>query len=480
MKKTAGKILVLCILVMFFCTNPILPCTSFCIVRDRHAVFGSNLDFHIKTGLIVVNRRNLQKSIGDGTGKTFQWISKYGSLSFNLVGIEMAWSGMNEAGLIISPMQLLQTRIAPPDHRITMDNSVWLQYILDTCSSLGEVVRSLQKIRVQTPDHYLVADRSGNCAVIEFMDGTIQVHKGGNLPASALANDPYGKVRKVWNENISRPKSKRALMREGESFMRFFKAATAISQYSSEKEPDVISYAMNLLDRVSASHTKWSIIYDAQNQKIYYKTCDNRRICWFDFSDFNFDCRAPLRMVRVYNSFKGDIGDQFILYSREIQVDNYFRFAKEYGLNPRLDIVVSITCGLENFGCVDIMDVYYQALVSKGFDHVIQTCFENKSKTPQKYDCLECRLNSFGYFLLKKGKTAEAIRFFSYNVRLHPCSPNCYDSLGEAYKINRNYRRALKNYKKALELNPENPNIKKNIKELEELAANSGHSPENP
>ncbi|MBN1270673.1 MAG: tetratricopeptide repeat protein [Candidatus Aminicenantes bacterium] len=45
-----------------------------------------------------------------------------------------------------------------------------------------------------------------------------------------------------------------------------------------------------------------------------------------------------------------------------------------------------------------------------------------------------------------------------------PDSANLYDSLGEAYLIQGNKDMAIKNYKKSLELNPDNQNAAKMLK----------------
>ena len=42
------------------------------------------------------------------------------------------------------------------------------------------------------------------------------------------------------------------------------------------------------------------------------------------------------------------------------------------------------------------------------------------------------------------------------NAHLFPNVPNVYDSLGEAYEKNRQYKLALKNYEKAVELAKKN------------------------
>jgi tetratricopeptide (TPR) repeat protein len=67
---------------------------------------------------------------------------------------------------------------------------------------------------------------------------------------------------------------------------------------------------------------------------------------------------------------------------------------------------------------------------------------------------IEARLNDTGYVLLGAGKTQEAIEVFQLNVRLFPTSANTYDSLGEAQAAAGDKPMAIKNYEKAVELDP--------------------------
>ncbi|UCE58526.1 MAG: tetratricopeptide repeat protein [Phycisphaerales bacterium] len=73
----------------------------------------------------------------------------------------------------------------------------------------------------------------------------------------------------------------------------------------------------------------------------------------------------------------------------------------------------------------------------------------------------EYTLNALGYRLLNRDRIDQAIAVFQRNVQTYPDACNVYDSLGEAYLVNRDYDRAEANYKKALEMNPdfENPVI---------------------
>ncbi|WP_033958008.1 serine hydrolase [Psychroserpens jangbogonensis] len=78
-------------------------------------------------------------------------------------------------------------------------------------------------------------------------------------------------------------------------------------------------------------------------------------------------------------------------------------------------------------------------------------------------------LNSIGYELLGHEQNEDAIKVFKLLVSEFPNEGNPYDSLGEAYYINEQYELSLKNYKKALELNPKNDNARNAIDEINKI-----------
>jgi CubicO group peptidase (beta-lactamase class C family) len=84
----------------------------------------------------------------------------------------------------------------------------------------------------------------------------------------------------------------------------------------------------------------------------------------------------------------------------------------------------------------------------------------------QQGEISEEAINSTGYQLLALRKTADAIRIFQLNVKLHAESSNAYDSLGEAYMANGDKELAIKNYEKSLEMNAKNSNAVEMLKKL--------------
>ncbi|HEV2880830.1 MAG TPA: serine hydrolase [Pyrinomonadaceae bacterium] len=92
---------------------------------------------------------------------------------------------------------------------------------------------------------------------------------------------------------------------------------------------------------------------------------------------------------------------------------------------------------------------------------------ELKATQAAAYDFGEGELNAVGYQLLGEKKLKEAIEIFKLNVEAYPQASNPYDSLGEAYLTAGERELALANYRKAVELNPQNSNAVAIIKNLE-------------
>lgn len=71
-----------------------------------------------------------------------------------------------------------------------------------------------------------------------------------------------------------------------------------------------------------------------------------------------------------------------------------------------------------------------------------------------------------GYDAIKKRDYPSAIAIFKLGITAFPNSADLYDSLGEAYMLDKQIDLAISNYKKSIELNEANENAKKKLKEL--------------
>jgi len=116
---------------------------------------------------------------------------------------------------------------------------------------------------------------------------------------------------------------------------------------------------------------------------------------------------------------------------------------------------------------ISIVSVLGKTIAAKGIEAGIAQYRDLKAKQAATYDFAEAELNQLGYQLLRSGKAREAIEIFKLNVEAYPQAFNTYDSLAEAYMTINERELAIQNYKKSLELNPNNTNAAEILKRLE-------------
>ncbi len=82
--------------------------------------------------------------------------------------------------------------------------------------------------------------------------------------------------------------------------------------------------------------------------------------------------------------------------------------------------------------------------------------------------------NSYGYFLLSRGRVDEAIQKFKRQIELAPENANAHDSFGEALLKKGMLHESLAEYNKALQLDPDLKNSKDKVEEIKKLIAEKG------
>jgi penicillin V acylase-like amidase (Ntn superfamily) len=325
-------------------------CTSFCLDGGGRALFGTNYDNQIWEGLLFVNKRGVTKTGWEAgtTGKYASWTAQYGSVTFDLAGVQMAWAGMNEAGLAISTMWLGDTRNPAPDERPPLISPLWLQYQLDTCATIEEVMANDARVRiVDTVDHYLVCERSGTCAVVEFLEGRTVFHSGDALPVKALTNEAYQEAVAAWQAGRLR----------GNALERFGIAADGVVAFQPGDPPSAVAYAFEVLDQASGqatggSPTQWSIVFDMENLRVHWNTSRYPQLRSIDFARLDFACGTPVEMLDVHAPLAGDVSDQLGRYSFAANLHHTLNFLDKWGgteLSP-LEVEV-LERGLATFPC---------------------------------------------------------------------------------------------------------------------------------
>lgn len=285
-------------------------CTTFCLKKGERAVFGKNYDWMVPDGLVIVNKRGVSKAASVmPPEKPAKWTSKFGSVTFNQYGREQPSGGMNERGLAIELMWLDETRYPDPDGRPGLGCLDWIQYQLDTHATVAEVVRHAGDLRVSSMAkiHFLVCDKGGSCATVEFLDGKPVIHTGADLPMRVLTNDTYQNSLRYLQRNPTGASGPGSLARFG-------RAAARVDAY---KTGDPVTYAFQTLAAVAqGDYTQWSIVYDLQQGRVHWRTHLNPRVRSVALADFNFSCVAPVKILDIHEG-QGKVAALFTNYTAE-------------------------------------------------------------------------------------------------------------------------------------------------------------------
>ncbi|MDH4196318.1 MAG: linear amide C-N hydrolase [Candidatus Aminicenantes bacterium] len=324
------------------------PCTSFVFQSKGTLIFGSNYDNSIWPGLLFVNRKGVQKTGWEPgtTGRVAQWTAKYGSVTFNVAGLQLAWAGMNEAGLVMSTMLLSGTKNPPPDERPPLRSAFWMQYLLDTCASVEEVVAADKAVRMsETVDHYLVADSTGDAAAVEFLDGRMVVHRGESMPFKVLANWPYAKCA----EALKRGETKD--LRPYHSVARMSRVVERLKAFGSRGKGPAVDMAFETLADVDSDSTQWSIVFDIAGRVVHFRSSRNTERRSIDLQKLDFACGQPVGTLDVHAPLRGDISAAFKPYEPEAGVAFTLRFLKESGIAFPEEQIRALLQAFESFPC---------------------------------------------------------------------------------------------------------------------------------
>ncbi|UCE25400.1 MAG: MBL fold metallo-hydrolase [Candidatus Zixiibacteriota bacterium] len=117
-----------------------------------------------------------------------------------------------------------------------------------------------------------------------------------------------------------------------------------------------------------------------------------------------------------------------------------------------------------------VYEPMYYAIRDKGPMAAIEYYFELRATQPEDYDFRETNLAILGYMLYTNNRAQESIPFFERSNLEYPdgvYAELCHSYLGHAYNSIGNTEKSLENFKRALELNPDNTEAAEKIAELE-------------
>jgi penicillin V acylase-like amidase (Ntn superfamily) len=304
------------LIAMFSFSQVATPCSSFLMKSPVAKIFAKNYDWHLGHGYILTNKRNVSKKTLtlSSSEVPHSWTSKYGSTTFNQYGHEFPNSGVNEKGLAVEILWLDETVYPKADGRPSFNELQWIQYQLDDFASTKEVIKNADAIRISkvfANVHYLVCDRSGQCALFEYLKGNLVVTSGEELKPSLITNSNF-------QESSSQLKNYIGLGGTEEipqgmaSLERYVRAAAEMkcSEASVERAFDILELVRQ------GNHTKWQVVYDLTEESIELKTLSNPNIRTLK-TTFDYSCKTPVLAHDLDDKARGDVTALFKPWTSE-------------------------------------------------------------------------------------------------------------------------------------------------------------------
>jgi len=296
--------------------------------EGQPVLVGRNMDWTAKMGTkLHVMPRGI-KHTGMTEKNPLTWTSKYGSVVASIWDIATA-DGMNEAGLNANMLYLAESTFAERDTSIPgLSVSLWMQYYLDNFATVAEAVAASNSFQVvpliiqhhgmaaTSPVHLSLADKSGDSAIIEILDGKVTIHHGKEF--AVMTNSP------TYDEQLANLKQYHGLGGDKplpgtfEAIDRFVRGAYYRTQLPDkpatyqEAVAGILSVMRNQATPIGAndpvrpnvSATLWQTVSDVTNNRYYFTFTDMPNVIWIDLDKVDLSKGASIQTFDL----KSDIG----------------------------------------------------------------------------------------------------------------------------------------------------------------------------
>lgn len=333
----------------YACTGIRLTAADGTVIYAR--TMESALDF--QSNMIIVPRG--KEYVGTLMEKTpgLRWATKHAFVGPNVFGMPYIADGMNEKGLAVGHFVFTHfakyQKADARDASRSIDSCEVGTFLLGTCGNVPEAVAALRAIRVipagTTPQerelncfHYFLHDAAGRCAVLEYVDGHLNVHE--NSPG-VITNSPtfdwhltnLRNYIRLTPEDAAPPSVANttwSAVGHGTGLVglpgdftppsRFIRAvAFTRAAFPSATAEECVQKAFHLLNqfdipagavrshengKLSYEFTNWTTAADMKHLRYYFHTFQSRRIKVVDFGKIDLDAKdvktIPMREPEVF------------------------------------------------------------------------------------------------------------------------------------------------------------------------------------
>lgn len=299
-----------------------------------NVLVGRSMDWFEETRTILAVRpRGARRVSAPGDAGSFEWTSTFGSVVALMYGA-IAVDGVNEAGFQVSGLYLAESDygVRDPD-RPGLELAHTIQYLLDEFEHVADAATWIVESRVQIipleiggkpgTGHIAIADKTGDSAIIEFVNGEAQVHHGPEY--TVMANSPVYSEQLELQRRFAGLGGQDPLPGGTDSPDRFARAAfysARLPEIADAREAAAAAFSVirnasapfGTADpvRPNVSTTRWRTVTDLTNGRFFYESTISPNVVWvdvyaLDFSEGQERHFDPLATMAV----SGNVNGQF-------------------------------------------------------------------------------------------------------------------------------------------------------------------------
>jgi len=308
---------------------------------DNQVIVGRTMDwaFPFENNLYITPRG---ATINGGTKiNPLSWTVKYGSVTSSISNWlvkqgpftldDGAADGINEKGFAAHFLFLSGSRYEKRDPSIpAVSTSRWVRYLLDNFATVEEALAGMDHIQIvhaQIGDHPLdfhvaIEDKSGDSAIIEFVNGKQVIHHGRNY--TVMTNNP------PYDEQIKELKQykpfggQKILPGDIESNQRFARLSYFSRYLPQTKKPEkavaqVFSVMRTVISPIGAPYqngaaypTWWVSVSDLKNGVYHYDFIETPNTIHVNVKSIDFSKGSGIRWLNPRRlDISGLVNDQF-------------------------------------------------------------------------------------------------------------------------------------------------------------------------
>ncbi len=265
-----------------------------------------------------------------------KWTSKYGSLVLSAYDMG-THEGVNEKGLSAHALYLaVEAAFGERDAKLEAIGIMqWVQYYLDNFATVAEAVEATKSFNFQieplilpngypTLVHLSISDKSGDSAVIEYINGKPQIYHDRRF--TVMTNEP------TYDKQIENLKQYRTFGGDkplpgertpSDRFVRAAYYANGLPKPANQDEAAAFVYSVirNVSvpfglgdpDKPNVASTIFRTVQDLTGGRYYFESTYAPNVVWIDYSKLDFSPGKPemeLQVEKKIFSLTGDVTSQ--------------------------------------------------------------------------------------------------------------------------------------------------------------------------